>query len=323
MRKMIRPTKVPAVLPHGPPQDPTKLPPLPSRSDCFDTPNWAASLWMTRANAEFHSLGVGRSASTAHEPRTVWACPLGALADPSPGADLSTVIWKTLQRNAALVANLLERNSGSIDDRVRKLICKCEATAKWAIAKGDDELQIPCLRSWRASFQAATGNTSHVWIRKLSEQAGRKAATACRKPSTSNAQHGRTTSVTAAQRLTAIDPREGLSSSSKAPMAGRRLPSPRLPQRTTPSRSNTTSTTMIRPDSRSYISCTMTPLTHRAATASSEAQPSSIKVVWCFPCKLKLMQKLTNGPASGTKDHTMSATSLAKSACPRSYSMSP
>ena len=100
VRKLVKPRKVPTMLPHGPELHSECFPPLPKQHELEEDFDKAALAWNLRADAEWASLGVDRAGGSTGALKFVRTPPVGSLADPLPGADLLTVIWRAIARKA-------------------------------------------------------------------------------------------------------------------------------------------------------------------------------------------------------------------------------
>ena len=128
VRRLVRPTKVSAVLPHGPQIDPCKLPRLPTEREFCAGLDVAAQACRARMDAEFCGLGVQRGRNGARAEFT-WMCPL-EFADPEPAADRYVVLWRRLARKADLAARLIAKGAMTGEQRIDNLLAKGKATVR-------------------------------------------------------------------------------------------------------------------------------------------------------------------------------------------------
>ena len=179
VKKLVRPGRVAAVLQHGPTQNPELLPPLLDEDSTHADAEAALQAWHSRADAEFAQLGANRPADGHKPPRIVWACPLGPLTDPSPGADQVSVVWRTLSRKSAAAAQHL---STDFDDQ-QALALRCasnaKATAQWACTRPEFKEHEELLRSWANSLETASAARCAEWISRLSNVASRHEQQQC------------------------------------------------------------------------------------------------------------------------------------------------
>ena len=171
VKKLVRPGKVAAVLQHGPTQNPELLPPLHDERSTHADTDAALRAWQDRADAEFAQLGASRPADGHKPPRIVWACPLGPITDPSPGADQVSVVWRNLARKTAEAARHLAADS----DAQQALAIRCAnnalATAKWAVGRQEFVEFHVQLSSWIQSLTAASQTRCAEWIGRISKAA--------------------------------------------------------------------------------------------------------------------------------------------------------
>ena len=150
---------------------PTCSQPLLSESDTYNDTEAALRAWSNRSDAEFALLGANRPADGYKPPRIVWACPLGPLTDPTPGADQVSVVWRSLNRKSKVAAQHLR--NGTDDEEMLAIRCATNAvaTAKWAVNRDDFAEHAEELKSWADSLETATQTRSAEWIGRLSEAA--------------------------------------------------------------------------------------------------------------------------------------------------------
>ena len=172
VRRLVRPTKVSAVLPHGPQIDPCKLPRLPTEREFCAGLDVAAQACRARMDAEFCGLGVQRGRNGARAKFT-WMCPL-EFADPEPGADRYVVLWRRLARKADLAARLIAKGAMTGEQRIDNLLAKGKATVRWATSKPCYEAEADALRCWIAALELAVHACDATAVMTVAGQAARK-----------------------------------------------------------------------------------------------------------------------------------------------------
>ena len=171
VRKIVRPARVAAVLQHGPQQDPSMLPKLYDEANAMRDTKAALAAWLTRADAEFALLGANRPMDGHIPPRVVWACPLGITADPTPGADRISVLWKLLGSKSKIAATHHRYDTDSGRESAKQSIAKAASTVRWAKDRPDYADHIQDMTSWVSSLETAFSTGCARWIDRLSNVA--------------------------------------------------------------------------------------------------------------------------------------------------------
>ena len=107
VRKLLRPDRIPGVLPYGPLPEPAGLANALTKSVDIDTLNDSASRWLAAARGEWASL-LGE-APVIGQPRFAWQPALGPKAMEQAGAYALPCFWRSVARRVDEMAAVLDR----------------------------------------------------------------------------------------------------------------------------------------------------------------------------------------------------------------------
>ena len=185
VRQLVRPRKVPGLLPCGP------TTPVPDYSDA--TPSSVSqsevdtcmSVWYSKAREEWHALTAHEtshrvlSSYVASDARFKWSPAAGAIATPGTGATRSATHWRSVARRFQEVANLLERPTADKAALISRHLSKV-----WRSLEDPPSCQAAgSTYMWTLAITRATHEGNIAVIRqlvKVADKAAEKAETASR-----------------------------------------------------------------------------------------------------------------------------------------------
>ncbi len=176
VRKIIKPSKVEAVLPFGPqrlPPDYSQVFKLASEVQTLDT---SMLEWLRASRCEWNDLACD---SKEFKPaKFIWTSACGQRAQRSSGASAVSIMWRALARRAQDISRSICRGSLLMSVARTKAVAghlEAAVAASRTLCKSQQAMVAPQVTKWAGSLRAAVTQTSLPWLASLTKIADMKA----------------------------------------------------------------------------------------------------------------------------------------------------